>query len=293
MTDYYKALDVNKNAKPDEIKKAFRKLARKYHPDVNPNNKNAEKKFKEISEAYEVLSDQKKRTDYDSGGDDFVRNFHRSQQGSGSRSQSFSYEDIFGGGYEDVFGDFFTGNRSGSRFFTEQKQRGKDLYYHLDITFIEAVKGAKKIIAYEHEGKRVELKVNIPPGIDSGQKIRLAGKGGLGVKVGKPGNLYIVPNILPHKIFTRDGKNLYSKHRLSITQAVLGSRITVLTVDGSVVMTIPPGTQNGQKFRLAGKGVVSANDPTPGDQYVEVLVDIPKNISHKAKELFEQLEKII
>ncbi len=358
MSDYYKILGVNKSASQDDIKKAFRKLARKYHPDINPNNKLAELKFKEASEAYEVLSDKKKRKEYDSGGDAFVRNFHKRQQRTGQQSPQFSYEDIFGGGFEDIFGDYFSGQRGGSKFFTERKRQGKDLYYQMDITFVEAVKGTTRIISFEREDvcgscggsgtnprsrlttcpscsgtgrtvtnqfgiklqqqcmrcggsgkvgqspcttcggvglviKKEELKIKIPPGIDSGQKIRVAGKGGAGAKGGKVGDLYIVPNILPHKIFRRSGKDLITRITISVFQAVLGAKVTVKTIDGSAVMTIPPGTQNGQKFRLAGKGVKKPSDAKAGDQFVEVEIKIPKKISDEAKELFKQLELMV
>lgn len=357
MGDYYKILGVNKDASADDIKKAFRGLARKYHPDVNPNNKEAEGKFKEISEAYEVLSDPKKRKDYDMGGDDFVRNFHEARQRSGGSSGFSSYEDIFGGGLEDIFGDFFTGKQSSSQFFGEKKRHGKDLYYQMDITFIEAVKGTTRQIAFEREDvcadcggtgaskqskltsctdcggtgrvinnqfgiklqqqclrcggtgkigqtpctkcggiglmrKKEELKVNIPHGIDSGQKIRVAGKGGAGVRGGKTGDLYIVLNIIPHKLFRREGDNIECKHTISLTEAVLGAKVTVPTIDGNAVMTIPPGTQNGQKFRLSGKGIQLENR-NHGDQYIEIHVKIPKNISAEAKELFKKLENLI
>lgn len=356
MKDYYETLGVKKNASQDDIKKAFRKLARKYHPDVNPKNKEAEKKFKEISEAYEVLGNPKKRKEYDAGGDEFVKNFYESRRRTGTTTPHFSYEDIFGGGLDDLFGDFFTGARTGSTFFEEKKRQGKDLYYQMDISFVEAVKGTTRVIMFERENecntctgtgidpksrpttctdckgsgriikdqfgirlqqqcmrcggtgkigetpcgscggmglsmKREELKIKVPPGIDSGQKIRIAGKGGAGVRGGKTGNLYIVVNILPHHIFKREGKDLICKHTITLFEAVLGGKVIVPTIDGSAVLTIPPGTQNNQKFRLAGKGVKAPSDPKPGNQYVVIIVSIPKNISDEAKELFKKLEK--
>ena len=357
MKDYYKTLGVNKSATPDEIKKAFRKLAREYHPDVNPNNKNAEKKFKELSEAYEVIGDAKKRKDYDSGGNDFARHFNQPHQKRGTKTTFSSYEDVFGGGLNDIFGDFFTGQRSGSEFFGEKRRQGKDLFYQMNITFLEAVKGSSRQIVFEREDtcdkcagsgiepssslstcstcrgtgqvavsqfgiqlnqkcqrcggsgktgqtpctrcsgsgmirKKEELKVKIPPGIDNGQKIRVSGKGGAGVKGGSPGDLYIVPNIIADHIFSRSKDDLICKHTIELTQAVLGAKIEVPTIDGSAYMTIPPGTQNRQKFRLSGKGVKRTNKKA-GDQIVEISVKIPKNLSNEAKELFEKLKKIL
>jgi molecular chaperone DnaJ len=358
MKNYYETLGVKKGVSGEEIKKAFRKLARKYHPDVNPNDKTAEKKFKEISEAYEVLSDAKKRQEYDTGGNDFVRNFRESRRRTGGRSPFFSYEDVFGGGLEDVFGDFFSGRRTGSEFFGERKRQGKDIYSQMDIPFVEAVKGTTRVITFEREGicgacagsgvdpnsrpntcadcrgagritssqfgirmqqtcpkcrgvgklgqasclrcagsglmrKKEELKVKIPSGIDNGQKIRIGGKGGAGVKGGKAGDLYIVINILPHKIFRREGSNLICSHKITLTQAVLGAKITVPTIDGSAVMTIQPGAQNGQKYRLAGKGIKTPSSSRTGDQYVEISVLIPKKISSEAKELFKKLKEML
>ena len=357
MKDYYKELGVDKAASQDDVKKAFRKLARKYHPDVNPNNKTAEKKFKEISEAYEVLGDPKKRKKYETGGEDFVKDFYRNRQSGGSRT-SFSYEDIFGGGYEDIFGDFFNGQRGGSKFFSERKRQGKDLYYQIDISFKEAVKGTAKVISFEREDscgscsgsgtdpksrptlcpdcqgtgktignqfgiklqqqctrcggigkinqasckvcsgsglvlKKEELKITIPAGMISGHKIRIIGKGGGGSKGGKTGNLYIVTNVLPHNIFKRDGNDLICKHTISLTESVLGGKVTVPTIDGNAMMTIPPGTQNGQKFRLTGKGIAGKSGKRSGDQFVEIFVAIPKNITPEAKELFKQLETLL
>jgi molecular chaperone DnaJ len=358
MKDYYKTLGVNKKASREEIKKAFRKLARKYHPDVNPKNKEAERKFKEMSEAYEVLGNPQKRKEYDTGGEDFVKNFYESRRRTGRTTPHFSYEDIFGGGLDDIFGDFFTGTKTGSTFFEEKRRQGKDLYYQMDITFVEAIKGTTKLILFEREDvcnvctgsginqqsrpatctdcngsgriiknqfgirlqqqcmrcggtgkvgltpckrcggaglvmRREELKIKVPPGIDSGQKIRITGKGGAGVKGGRAGNLYIVPNIMPHRVFKRKGKDLTCRHAITLFEAVLGAKVIVPTIDGSAILTIPPGTQNGQKFRLANKGVKVPKDPKPGNQYIEIKVTIPKNISEEAKELFRKLQKNI
>ncbi|MFC1855962.1 molecular chaperone DnaJ [Thermodesulfobacteriota bacterium] len=346
------------DASEDDIKKSFRKLAREYHPDVNPNNKTAEKKFKDISEAYEVLGDVKKRKEYDSKGNDFVRDFRQTRRRTGAKPSFSSYEEIFGGGFEDIFGDYFSGQKTGSAFFGEKKRQGKDLFSQMDITFIEAVKGTTRTISFEREQtcnicagsgidpksnmttcrtcrgsgnietsqfglrlkekcrdcngigklgqspclkcagsalirKQEELKVKIPPGIDNGQKIRLTGKGGAGVKGGKSGDLYIVPNVLPHKLFKREKNNLTLKHDIALVEAVLGAKIKVPTIDGSAVMTIPAGTQNGQKFRLAGKGIKPPSAIKAGDQHVEINVKIPKKISQEAKELFKQLEKVL
>jgi molecular chaperone DnaJ len=358
MKDYYETLGVKKDASQDEVKKAFRKLARKYHPDVNPNNKSAEKKFKEISEAYEVLGDPKKRKEYETGGNDFVRNFRQARRQSGGKSPFFSYEDVFGGGLEDLFGDYFTGQKAGSEFFGERKRQGKDLYTQMTISFIEAVKGSTRVINFEREAvctactgnginprsslttcsecrgtgtavinqfglklkqtcprcrgagrigqtpclscsgsglvrKKEELKVKVPPGIENGQKIRIHGKGGAGVKGGRTGDLYIVINITPHNVFEREGNDLICKHSISLTQAVLGARVRVPTIDGSAVMSIPPGTQNGQKFRMAGKGITPVKATKPGDQYVKIHVNIPKKLSSEAKELFKKLEQML
>lgn len=294
-TDYYKILGVDKTASIDEIKKAYRKLAVKFHPDKNPGNKEAEEKFKKMSEAYAVLSDAEKRKQYDNvGSDDF--------------SQRYSQEDIFrdfdinqilrdlgfggGGGRRrphpaggDPFADLFGGGH-----YRQAPQKGGDLEYNLAITLEESVLGAEKKLAFNNDGKVVEINIKIPPGINTGKKLRLAGKGQPGIHGAISGDLYLNISILPHPIFSRDGNDIYIEKELQFSQAVLGASIDVPTVYGSVKrIKIPPGTQNNTKIRMKGCGVAGLKGADAGDQYVKVMIAVPKKITASQAELIKRL----
>lgn len=306
--DYYKILGVDKNATLDDIKKAYRKLALKWHPDRNPDNKaHAEEMFKKISEAYAVLSDPGKRVQYDRFGsadqfrqaytqEEIFRNF---DLGEILRSFGFS----FGGGRVftgtgrkrtytrsgfDIFEEFF---RGGAEDYTVP-QKGQDLHYNLSITLEESVFGAEKKLAIQKEDRVEEISIKIPPGISSGKKLRVAGKGGPGLNGGPPGDLYLNINILPHPVFARDGNDIYLEKSISFTQAVLGTTIEVPTIDGSIKrLKIPQGTQNNTKFRMRGLGVPSLKDGTRGDQYVKINVEVPRKLTEKQLKLVRELQE--
>lgn len=283
--DYYEVLGVAKGASDDEIKKAFRKLAVKYHPDKNPGDKEAEEKFKEINEAYSVLSDKTKRSRYDQfghagvggdGGGDPFAGFR------GANGQSFNF-DFGGGGFEDILGSIFGfgGGFRGAR-------RGRDYRTSITIDFEEAIFGATKTISVD--GNQTKLK--IPAGIFDGQSIRLAGKGGEApTPDGQRGDLYVEIRVRAHKHLTREGDLILSDVTISMVDAVLGTEIDVETVDGKITMKVPAGTQPGTNFKLSGHGAPRLGTDQRGPHIVTVNVEIPKNLNKKQKELIEEFGK--
>lgn len=344
--DYYEVLGVSKGADEKELKKAYRRVAMKYHPDRNPDDRDAEEKFKEASEAYEVLSDSQKRSVYDQYG-------HAGMEQGGFGGGGFGgggaggFSDIFG----DVFGDIFGGGGGGRR---GGPSRGSDLRYSLDLSLEEAVKGktvkikvptlvscktcdgsgAKpgtspttcttcgghgqvrmsqgffsvqqtcpncrgtgKMISDPctscHGQGRIEetktLSVKVPPGVDTGDRIRLAGEGEAGEDGGPAGDLYVQVHVRDHEFFQRDGKNLYCEVPISIFDAILGGEIEVPTLDGRVKLRVPAETQTGKLFRLRGKGVAPVRGGSAGDLMCRVVLETPVNLSGKQKDLLEQL----
>lgn len=385
--DYYAALGVSRDAKPEAIRKAYRHLARKYHPDVNPGNKTAEEKFKQISEAYEVLSDEKKRKIYDqygfysdnippggypgaspadaaraysaqgqpgTGGFDFSGfDFSNFEPRAGGRGPGAEDSGGFGG-FRDIFSQIFSRNAP-----AEEEEdfgaRGRDLEHHMHLSFWDAIRGTQvRITVNRNEtcpackgsgtgkgaatvcstcdgkgtltrqsgamrfqgpcpdchgtGKRrpscancggsgivthpETFDVRIPPGVNQGSRVRVAGKGNTGRKGGPPGDLYIVTDVETHPIFERKGDNIYVKLPVTVAEAALGAKVEVPTIDGPSTIKIPPGTQSGQKLRLRGKGAPSLRGEARGDQFVEVQLVVPKVADERSKELLRELARL-
>jgi DnaJ-class molecular chaperone len=293
-TDYYKALGVDKSASPEEIKKAFRKLAVKYHPDRNPNDKAAEDKFKDINEAYAVLSDPKKKEEYDTYGSS---GFHKQySQEDIFRGFDFgnAYKDMGAGGGEDIFSRLFGGSfgRGGARGgFRGGPQRGGDLEMEVEIGFRDAAQGAEKQIAFRRSGQREELKIKIPAGVDNGSKIRISGKGGQGEGGGPDGDLFLTVRVLPDQLFTRDGCDLFVDRSIPFSSACLGTSLDVPTLESDKRIKVPAGIQPGTKIRLKGCGIKPLSSNTKGDLYVRVAVHVPETLSAEQKKLVEELAK--
>ncbi|GAA5317888.1 MAG: molecular chaperone DnaJ [Candidatus Pelagadaptatus aseana] len=345
--DYYEILGVAKDVSEKDLKKAYRRVAMKFHPDRNPDDKEAEEKFKEASEAYEVLSDSQKRAAYDQFGHAGVEG----QGGMGGGGQGFgSFSDIFG----DVFGDIFGGGGGGQRG-RGGPSRGADLRYTLDLSLEDAVKGTSVKIRVPtlvgcgtcdgsgakpgtspvtcttcggvgqvrmqqgffsvqqtcpncrgkgtiisdpctdcHGQGRIEetktLSVKVPAGVDTGDRIRLAGEGEAGADGGPSGDLYVQVSVQDHPIFQRDGKNLYCEVPISFVDAALGGELDVPTLDGRVKLKVPSETQTGKLFRLRGKGVTPVRGGSAGDLMCRVIVETPVNLSNKQKELLKELK---
>jgi len=297
--DYYKTLEISKTASADEIKKAYRKLARKYHPDMNPTDKDAEKKFKEINEANEVLSNPENRKKYDKYGENWKHGEQyeqaqqqQRQQYQGNSRSGFSEGD-FGGGED--FSDFFQsmfGGASGSfggssRGSANGKFKGQDVSAELNLNLREASKTHKQ--TFDINGKKV--RITIPAGVSDGQKIKLNGHGNPGMNGGPNGDLYITFNIAEDKDFKRDGDNLRTSVDIDLYTAVLGGDANIQTLGSSVKLKVKPETQTGTTVRLKGKGFpVYKKEGEFGDLYVTYNVKIPTNLTDKQKELFQQLQ---
>lgn len=308
MKDYYQVLGVSKNASADEIKKAYRRLAKQYHPDVNKGGKQTEEHFKEISEAYNVLSDPEQRKKYDMFGS-------QGPFGGGAGGQGFNWEwrgqpGAGGGGNPnmgdfgdlgDIFGELFNmgGVRRGGRAHhagrhgrVEEPVNGSDTYADIDISFLEAVEGVERKIQIKRGEKVEHLTVKIPAGVDNGSKVRIAGKGQEGFGGGRTGDLFLRVHVAPHPQFWREDADIYTEVPITVYDAVLGTSADVPTLSGSARMKIPAGTESGQKFRLSGKGSpVLGKKGKRGDQFVIVKIVPPKNLNAKSKELFEQLAR--
>jgi curved DNA-binding protein len=318
MKDYYTLLGVGKNATADEIKKAYRRLALKYHPDRNKGNKEAEEHFKEINEAYAVLSDQEKRRQYDMFGAEGFRQRYSQED----IFQGFDVGDVlkdFGFGTSDIFSVLFGGGggrRRGVRYttyggpFGQQApgaggadfadyfgrggagpSSGTDTATDLTITLEEAATGAEKLISIQRDGKVEKIAVKIPPGIDTGKKLRVAGKGERRPGGGAPGDLYVNVNVTKHPLFTRDGSDIYIDQEIKFTQASLGTTIEVPTLNGIKKVKIPAGTSGNTKLRLKGEGMPHLKGRGHGDAYVRIVVKVPKKLTSKQRELVEDLAK--
>ncbi len=308
--DYYKILGVSKDATQEEIKKAYRRLARKYHPDIRPGDKEAEEKFKEISEAYEVLSDPEKRKKYDqfgaywqqyqqSGGaaggvswEDFLRQTAGAQQGGYRVYTTTNLEDLgdLFGGEAPPFSDFFEMLFGGGVRQRSRKRKGEDYQATLTISLEEAFHGTERTIAVQGE----KIRVKIRPGIRDGQQLKISGKGAPGYQGGPRGDLYITVKILPHARFRRQGDDLYVEVPVDLYTAVLGGEVMLTTIEGKKVkVKIPPGTQPGTTFKLRGLGMPKyRKSEQRGDLYVTVKVQIPTKLSDEERKLFEQLAQL-
>ena len=374
--DYYETLHVERGASADEIRKTYRKLARKYHPDLNPGDKAAEERFKKVQEAYDVLSDPKKRQMYDQVGFYSENGFPGGAGAGGAGTgqpppgmdfSGFDFSDFFtqsgggharaetgaGGGFSDIFSQFF--RRGGSQEHTQQPERGSDLEYALNIDFWQAIRGTQaKLNITRHEvcgtcrgtgeapgtavtcpqcngsgsvsqmagamkfnltcprcggkgklqnacptchgdgrvARNETVEVRIPPGAQNGSRLRVPGKGNAGAMGGAPGDLYITTRVEEHPFFHRNGDNIEIRVPVTVTEAGLGAKIEVPTIDGRTLLKIPPGTENGQKFRLREKGVFNARKNQRGDQIVEVMVQVPKVQDERTKEILRELAQL-
>ncbi len=287
--DYYNILGVSRNATEREIKQAYRKLARQHHPDVNPGDKSAEERFKQINEAYEVLSDKEKRRKYDKYGDQwqYADQFEkaRRQQGwnfsQGGQRVYFSEEDV-GSIFDDLLRGF--GGRAGR----PQPRKGRDIEFPLEVTLEEAYSGTTRTLSLA-DGKRLEVK--IPPGVKDGSRVRISGKGAEGYG-GVKGDLYLVTSVRPHRLFHRHGDDLYVDVSVPLTVAVLGGEVKVTTLKGKLSLKIPPETRNGRTFRLKGQGMPHLGNSAKGDLLARVKVVLPTKLTDEEKELFQKLSRL-
>jgi molecular chaperone DnaJ len=319
--DYYSILGVKRDSSEQEVKQAYRRLARKYHPDVNPGDKFAEDRFKEINEAYEVLSDKEKRQKYDKYGDQWQYADQFSKAGGnknarwdfgGGNSQGFRFEE---GDLEDLFGGLFGRGRTGGFGRQSRPSRGRDIEHPVEVTLEEAFSGANRILSMESREacpscsgtgriqnavcsacmgsgtvsgiKRIEVK--IPAGVKDGSKVRIAGKGEAGYGGGKTGDLFLKISVKQHKQFERNGDNLKEEISVPLLTALLGGEVQVPTLKGKLALKIPPETQNGREFKLAGQGMPKLNNSSKGDLIAKVKVVLPEKLSDEEKKLYKQL----
>jgi molecular chaperone DnaJ len=321
--DYYQILGVNRTASDKEIKQAYRRLARKHHPDLNPNDKSAEARFKEINAAYQVLSDPEKRKKYDQFGDqwEYADQFTRSggqervrwDFGRGGTTFQSGEPTDFGDVFSSLFGDFGAGSR-----VRRGPQRGQDLESTIEASLEEAYHGSTRVIQLQTEepctacggtgkvGNRVcticngagrkispkRLEVKIPAGVRDGSRIRIAGEGGPGRAGGNKGDLYLVVTVLPHNLFERKGDDLYTEVSVPLATAMLGGEVVLPTLNGNLSLKIPPETQNGKVFRLAGKGMPRLGNGRYGNMFAKAKVVLPTNLTEEERKLFERLRSL-
>lgn len=302
--DYYEILGIAPGADQKAVKSAYRRLARQYHPDVNPGNKEAEEKFKTINEAYQVLSDTEQRKKYDE-----LRAQYQRWQQSGGRPRDFNWqqwaaqpgegvhvqyaseedlEDLFGTNnpYSDFFSTIFGGARGQATQARTRPRRGQDFDAEVEVTLEEAYHGTSRIL--QMDGRRIEAR--IPPGVRTSSRIRLSGQGEPGRNGGPPGDLYLVVRVLPNEKFEREGDDLYTDLPVDVYTAVLGGEVRVPTLGREVLLSIPARTQAGRSLRLKGKGMPKLNDPkSHGDLYARVRLVLPEHLSDRELELFREL----
>jgi len=316
MKDYYKTLGVDKNSTPEDIKKAYRQLALKYHPDRNKGDKEAEEKFKEINEAYAVLSDPEKKRQYDMFGAEGFRQRYSQEDifrgfdiGDIFKDSGFGTSDIFsvlfggGGGrrrgvryttFTGPFGQYASGGGADYADFARgggRPSQGRDMVSDLTITLDEAAAGTEKLISLRRDGKVEKISVKIPPGIDTGKKLRVAGKGEGGPGGGPPGNLYVRVQVQRHPLFRREGDDIYIDREIRFSEAALGTSIEVPTLNGVKKVKIPAGTSGNTKLRLKGEGIPHLKGKGKGDAYVRIFLKTPKKLNTKQKALVEDLAK--
>lgn len=293
--DYYSVLGVSKGASEKDIKKAYKRLAMKYHPDKNPGDTAAEASFKEVKEAYEVLTDTNKRRQYDQFG-------HAAFEGGGFGGQGGHG----GGGFDDIFGDAFRqrgGGFGGGGFggfediFSQARggrgrpraEKGQDQEYTLTVDFVDAIQGAEKVVELPINGESKKINVKVPVGIKDGEKIRFSGKGRPGINGGPAGDLLLTIATRSHAFLERDGNDLICLTKVSMVTAALGGEVEVNVLDSRFKLKIPAGTQSGRKFKMTGRGVTSRKGET-GDLLVKIQVDTPTNLTEKQRELLEQFK---
>ena len=310
--DYYETLGVAREATPEAIKKAYRAMARKYHPDVNPGDKTAEARFKEIQNAYDILSDQEKRDRYDRYGTAAFEGMAAAGPRSGASESTFRFGEP---GFETVdFSQFFgpMGSRGtatneeehgGAGIFedllgkmrggrTGRPRSGRDMEAHLTIPFLAAVRGGETTIEIDRGAGKHESKViPIPPGIESGKKLRIKGQGEPGGKNAPAGDLFITITVEPHAYFQRDGRNLQVEVPISVSEAILGAKIDVPTLDGLKSLTVPAGSSSGRKLRLKGQGAPAAGTKPAGDLFVVLKILVPKNIDEPSRTLIQEFSE--
>jgi len=321
--DYYQILGVSRNASEKEMKQAYRRLARKHHPDLNPGDKSAEAKFKEINAAYEVLSNPEKRKKYDQFGEqwEYAEQFAKSggqervRWDFGRGGTTFEYGDL--SGFGDIFSSLFGDSGKGSRM-RRGPRRVQDIESPIEVTLEEAYHGSTRVIQLQAEepctacggtgrvGNRLcticngaggkvipkRLEVKIPAGVRDGSRIRIAGEGVSGRAGGKKGDLYLVAKVLPHKLFERKGDDLYTEVSVPLATVMLGGEVGLPTLNGNLSLKIPPETQNGRVFRMAGKGMPQLSNSKYGNMFAKVKVVLPTNLTGEEKKLFERLRSL-
>ena len=328
MADYYQTLGVSRSASEKEIRQAYRKLARQYHPDVNPGDAKAEARFKEINRAHEVLSDPEKRRRYDrfgenwdkvpSGAEATAGGFRRGAgRGTGAGQDTFINFDAGNFDFGDLLGGIFGGSATRTR--STRPRRGADSELAIELTLEEAATGTTRLLQLTDEvpcptcqgrgiannnvcsncgGEGVirrprQVEATMPPGVDTGSRVRLSGLGAMGTGAGQRGDLYLLISVRPHPIFQRESDNLRTQVSVPLTTAILGGEVRVPTLKGQVALTIPPETQNGRVFRLAGLGMPKRSDPSQrGDLYAVVSIVLPERLSEQERGLFKQLQEL-